>query len=147
MSGYIKYFDDVGKNMSFKIEDDHVFLKYNEIWNKIKKTLNIKFHSQLISDEKYIKNKVKTFDNLINTVFSDNKIPKEGNHYICIAAINIDSVMKIDKKDYPQFYLEKSKYKTKRRKLVDFIDTELDLDSDDSDDSDGSSSEYLHYVF
>ena len=31
MSGYIKYFDNGGKNMYFKIEDDSVFLKYNEI--------------------------------------------------------------------------------------------------------------------
>ena len=45
MSRYIKYFDDGGKNMSFKIEEESVYLKYNEIWNKIKKTLNIRFHS------------------------------------------------------------------------------------------------------
>ena len=31
MSGYIKYFDDDGKNMSFKIEDESVYLKYIEI--------------------------------------------------------------------------------------------------------------------
>ena len=97
MSGYIKYFDNGGKNMSFKIEDDNIFLKYNEICNKIKKTLNIKLHIQPIYDEKYIKNKVKTFNDVINTVFLDNKVPKEGINYICIAAINIDSVMKIDK--------------------------------------------------
>ena len=36
MSGYIKYFENGGKNMSFKIEDDNVYVKYNEIWNKIK---------------------------------------------------------------------------------------------------------------
>ena len=36
MSGWIKYFENGGKNMSFKIEDDEVYLKYNEIWNKIK---------------------------------------------------------------------------------------------------------------
>ena len=35
MSGYLKYFDDGGKNISFKIEDDNVLVKYNEIWNKI----------------------------------------------------------------------------------------------------------------
>ena len=40
MSGYIKYFDNGGKNMSFKIEDESVYLKYTEIWNKIKKSLN-----------------------------------------------------------------------------------------------------------
>ena len=36
MSGYIKYFDNGGKNMSFRIEDERVCLKYTEIWNKIK---------------------------------------------------------------------------------------------------------------
>ena len=39
MSGYIKYFDDGGKNMSFKIEHEGVYLEYYEIWSKIKKTL------------------------------------------------------------------------------------------------------------
>ena len=47
-----------GKNMSFMIEDDSILTKYNEIWNKIKKTLNIKFHSMPVYDEKYIKTKV-----------------------------------------------------------------------------------------
>ena len=37
MSGYRKYFENSGKNMSFMIEDDDVLNKYNEIWNKIKK--------------------------------------------------------------------------------------------------------------
>ena len=87
------------EKMSFKIEDDNVVFRYNEIWNKIKKKLNIKFHSQPIYGEKYIKTKVKTFNNVINTVFSDNEIVKEKNHYTCIAAINIDSIMKIDKKE------------------------------------------------
>ena len=45
MSEYIKYFDNGGKNMSFMIEDDSVLQKCNEIWNKIKNTLNIEFHS------------------------------------------------------------------------------------------------------
>ena len=54
MSGYIKYFHDGGKNMSFKIEDDDIFLKCIEISNKIKKALSIKLHSQPIYDEKYI---------------------------------------------------------------------------------------------
>ena len=45
MSGYIKYFENGGKNMSFKTEDEDVCLKYNEIWNKIKSILNVKLHS------------------------------------------------------------------------------------------------------
>ena len=68
MSGYIKYFENDSKNMSFKIEDEDVYLKYNEIWNKIKSMLNVKLHSLSIYDEKYIKTKVKTFNSMINAI-------------------------------------------------------------------------------
>ena len=80
MSGYIKYFDNDRKNMSFKVKDESVYLKYNEIWDKTKKLLGIRFHSQPIYDEKYIKTKVKTFSRMINTLFSGKEIPKERNH-------------------------------------------------------------------
>ena len=70
---------------------------------------------------------------MINTLFSDNRIPKEGNHYICIAAMCIDSVLKVDKKNYPQVNLEQCKHKIKKRKPVDFIDAEVSLSSDDSE--------------
>ena len=77
MSGYIKYFYNGGKKMSFKIEDESVYLKYTEIWNKIKDILNVKFYSQPIYDDKYIKTKVKTFSNMIKTLFSGDETPKE----------------------------------------------------------------------
>ena len=105
--------------MSFKIEDECAYLKYTEIWNKIKNILNVKFCSQPIYDDKYIKTKVKTFNNMINTLLSGDEIPKERIHYVCIAAICIDSVLRVDKKNYPQVYLEQCKYKTRKRKLVE----------------------------
>ena len=94
--------------------------------------LDIKFHSQPIHDDKYIKPKVKTFDETISTLFSDNSVPKERSHYICITAICIDSVLKIEGKNHPQVYLEQCKDKIKRRKPVDFIDAEVDLSSSDA---------------
>ena len=106
MSGCIKYFDNGGKNMSFKIEDESVYIKYTEIWNKIKSIRNVKLHSQPIYDSKYIKTKVKTFNNIINTLFSGDEIPSEKNQYACISLICIDSVLRTDQKNYPQFYLE-----------------------------------------
>ena len=57
----------------------------------------------------------------------------EKNHYICIPAMDIDSVLRIDKKAYPQAYLEECKYKLKKRKPVSFIDSEV-INDDDSDD-------------
>ena len=71
---------------------------------------------------------------MINTLFSGNEIPKERNHYICIAAICVDSVLKVDKKNYLQVYLEQCKYKIKRKKPLDFIDADVDLSSDESND-------------
>ena len=68
MSGYIKYFENGGKNMSFMVKND-VLDKYNEIRNKIKNKLNTKFHSMLVYDEKYIKAKVREFNGVIKTKF------------------------------------------------------------------------------
>ena len=56
-------------------------------------------------------------------------------HYTCIACITIDSVMKMDKKYFPQVYLEDCKYKIKKTEMPRFINTELKSDSSDSSDS------------
>ena len=103
MSGYIKYFDNGGKNMSFKIDDDSVYIKYNQIWNKIKELLGVKFDSEPIYDDSYIKTKVKTFSDVIKTLFSRDEIPKEKIEYACIACISVDSVLKVDKKIIHRF--------------------------------------------
>ena len=47
------------KIVSFKIEDDNIYVKYNEIWNKITELLGIKFYNEPIYEDKYIKAKVK----------------------------------------------------------------------------------------
>ena len=57
MNGYIKYFENGGKNMSFLIKNSEVWEKYKEIWNEIKNKLNIEFHSQPIYGNKYLKAK------------------------------------------------------------------------------------------
>ena len=102
MSEYIKYFENGGKSVSFKIEDEDVSSKYNEIWTKIETILNVTSHSQPIYDGKYIKTKVKTFISMINTLPSKNEIPKEKAQYVCISAICFDSVLKVNKKCYPK---------------------------------------------
>ena len=56
--------------MSFKIEDDSAYLKYNEIWNKMKELLgSVEFHSEQIYDDSYIKTKVETFSEMIKAMF------------------------------------------------------------------------------
>ena len=58
------------------------------------------------------------------------KYQKENMHYTFIACITIDSVMKRDKKNYRQVYLEEWKYKAKKIQMSRFINTELESDSD-----------------
>ena len=126
MNGYIKYFDDGGKNMSFVTDDEKIYEKYNEIWEVVRKLLKLKFTVGPIRDDKYIIARLKIFNGTNRTAFTDDIIPFEKNHYTCIPAIDIDSVLKIDnKRAYPQAYLEQCKYKLKKRRAVNFIDDEI----------------------
>ena len=60
----------------------------------------MKFHSVPVYEEKYIKAKVREFNDMIKTNFLDDEIPKENAHYACIACITIDSVMRMKKENY-----------------------------------------------
>ena len=104
--------------MSFVTDDEEVYKKYNKIWEVVRKLLKVKFTVNPIRD-----------DNIINNI-----IPIERNNDLCIAAIDIDSVLKIDnKRAYPQAYLGQCNYKLRKRKIVNFIDSEIaDEDSNDS---------------
>ena len=128
MNGYIKCFGNGGKNLSFFIKNDEVEEKYDKIWDVIKNKLNIKFHSRPVYDQKYLKAKVREFDGKIKTNFLDDKVPKENEHYICIVCITIDPVMRMEKQNYLQVYLEECKYKIKKTKMAKFINIELKLD-------------------
>ena len=133
MNRYIKYFYDGGKNMSFVTDDEEIYEKYNEIWEVVRKLLKEDFTVGPVRDDKYLVAKLKIFDRINRTTFTNNAIPIERNHYICIPAIDIDSVLKIDKRVYPQAYLEQCKYKLKKRKHVNFIDDEIIDEDSDSD--------------
>ena len=124
------------KNTSFVIKDDYVLNKYNEIWDKIKETVNIKLHSMPVYDEKYIKAKAREFNGAIKTNFLGDKIPKESMHYTCIACITIDSVMRMEKKNYLQVYLEECKYRMKKAKMTKFIEAGLKSESESELESD-----------
>ena len=103
--------------------------KYNEIWDKIKETLGIKFHSMPVYDEQYMKGKVREFNGVIKTNFLSDEVPKESEHYTCIACITIDSVMRMEKKNYLQVYLEECKCKIKKTKMTNFIKAESESQS------------------
>ena len=116
--------------MSFLIKNDEVWEKYEQIWDVIKNKLKIKFHTLPVYDKKYLKTKVREYDGVVKTKLLGNDVPKENMHYTCIACITIDSVMRMEKKNYPQVYLEECKYKIKKIQMSRFINTELDSDSE-----------------
>ena len=136
MSGYIKYFENGGKNMSFMVKDDNVLDKFNNIWDKIKEKLSIKFHSMPVYDQTYIKAKVREFDGVIKTNFLGDGVTKENMHYACIACITINSVMRMEKKNHPRVYLEECKYRAKKIQMSRFINTELESASESESKSD-----------
>ena len=129
VDGYIKYFDDGGKNMSFVTDNEKIYEKYNKIWKVIRKLLKVNFAVSPIRDE------LKIFAGINKTTFINNSIPIEKNHYICIPVIDIDSVLKIDKRAYSQAYLEQCKYKLKKRKIINYIEDEIIDENSDIDDS------------
>ena len=134
VNGYIKNFEDGVRNMSFVTDDEEIYEKYNEIWEVVRKLLKIKFTVGPVRDDKNLIAKLKIFNGINRTTFTNNTIPIERNSYTCIPAIDIDSVLKIDKRAYSQAYLEQCKYKLKKRRVINFIDDEI-IDEDSENDS------------
>ena len=112
--------------MSSVTDDEEIYKKYNEILEVVRKLLKLKFTVGPVRDDKYIVAKLKIFNKINRTTFTDDIIPIERNNYTSIPAIDIDSVLKIDnKRAYPQAYLEQCKSKLKKRRAVNFIDDEI----------------------
>ena len=63
-------------NTSFLIKDDELLEKYNEIWEKVSSSIKKGFDSEPIYNEKYPKNKIKSYEGKINTNFHNDRTPK-----------------------------------------------------------------------
>ena len=90
--------------------------------------------SDPIYDGSYIKAKFKTFSEVIKALFDGGEIPKERVEYVYIPCISFDSLLKVDRKYYPQVYLEQCKYKIKKREMKNLIDYEIHLGFDYEND-------------
>ena len=76
---------------------------------------------------------------MIKTNFLGDEIPKENMHYTCIACITIDSVIKMNKKNYPQVYFEDCKYRVKKILMSRFIHAELESGSESDSEAESKS--------
>ena len=71
-----------------------------------------------VYDKKYINAKVKEFNGVFNANFLSNEMPEEAVYYTCITWASINSVMKIEKKNYPQVYLEDASIRWTRKRCL-----------------------------
>ena len=138
--GYVKHFDS-NKTMSFKVSDNKLLKKYKKIWEKVGNLLNIEVDSEPVYGDvdKHIKTKIKTYGDKVNTNFQGQKVPKENASYKCISLIMLDSVIRINKKYYPQTLLEECKYVIRKNKMENLANHDLSLST--SDESDNESDE------
>ena len=91
--------------------------------------------------DKYIKTKIKIYAGSIITNFHDKKRPKEKARCKCLSIIIIDSVIKLNKKYYPQTLLEESKYIQEKIKILNHIDQDLENSESDSDSNNETESD------
>ena len=99
--------------------------------------------SEPVYNEKYLKAKVKSYNQKIKSNFHYNKIPKEGSQFICLSVILIDSAFRTGANYYPQVFLEECDCVVKEKKIPKYIITEIEISSDsdeentDEENSDG----------
>ena len=109
--------------MSLMVKDKQLFKNYNKIWEKTKSLMRKKFDSKPFyandDNSKYIKTKIKTFNDSIITNFHNKKVPKEKIPHKCLSIIVLDSVIKTDNnKYYPQTFLEECVYKQQKQNNI-----------------------------
>ena len=123
--------------MSLKVDDNKLLKKYNKIWEIISNLLNIEFDSEPVygDNDKYIKTKIKMYEDRVNTNFQGKEVPKEDASYKCLSLIELEPVIRVSKKYYPQTLLEECKYVIRKNKIENLINDNLNLNSSDESDN------------
>ena len=135
MNAYAKYFDKSSKYMNHLVKDEKILKKYLKIWNKIKSLIKKELNSEPVYNDKYIKTKIKIYNDIVYTNFQHNKIPKDNEYCACLSVILLDSIfVNSNKEYYPQIFLE-CKYIIKDRKIYKINeDLKLNKSDDESDE-------------
>ena len=75
------------------------------------------------------------------TNFRDKKMPKEKAPYKCLSIIMLDSLIKANKKYYPQTLSEECKYIQEKIKTENHIDNDLEKSESDSNSNNETESD------
>ena len=140
MTGYARKFDE-NATMSFIVKDKKLLKSYTKIWETTEGLMKINFESKPVygEDVKYIKTKIKMYAGSLITNFHNKKMPKEKAPCKCLSIIMIDSVIKANKKYYPQTLLEECKYIQEKIKIENYINEDLEDSESDSDNNETES--------
>ena len=102
MNAYAKYFDKDSKQINLLLKDKEISKRYSQIRNKIKSLMKKEFNSEPVYNDKYIKTKTKTYNDVVYTNFQHNKIPKDNEYCTCLSVIFLYSnFVNSDKEYYP----------------------------------------------
>ena len=135
MTGYARKFNE-NATLSFIGKNKQLLKSYTKIWETLERLMKINFENNTVyrEDVKYIKTKIKTHSGSIITNFHNKKMPKEKAPCKCLSIIMIDSVVKANKKYYPQTLLEECKYTQEKIKIENYINNDLE-DSDSNNET------------
>ena len=139
MTGYLNIFKDGARKMSFFTDNNEFLERYMAIWEKISDLVNKKFDSDPIYNNKHINTKIRSYNNGIKTNFrnidnKNNKLAEKNKSYKYVSLISLDSIIKINKKYYPQTLLQECVYKRINKKVENII-TNINLDSSSESDN------------
>ena len=100
MNAYGKYFDKNSKYMNHLVKDEKILKKCLKIWNKIKSLIKKELNSEPVYNNKYIKTKIKIYNDKVYTNFQHNKIPKDNEYCACLSVTLLDSIFVNSNKEY-----------------------------------------------
>ena len=106
--------------------------KYSDIWN-VGNCIKKEVDWEPIYNNFFLKTKAGFYRDE-TTGFDAKKRPKAGSNYIFWSVIWTDSVLKKDKKYFPQVFLREFKYIEKGKKVIKYITDDLKISSDESDE-------------
>ena len=132
MSGYIKTFkvkvgdkDKNNKLKSFRLDDEKLLEKYKAIWTNIEDLKNIELNALPVYDNRYIKTKIRTYNDKVYTNFRGLNVPEDGIECESFTVISIDSLLVYENKYYLRVYLDNCDNKIAIKQMADYLDDNL----------------------
>ena len=132
MNGYIKTFkvkvgdkDKNNKLKSFRLDDEKLLEKYKAIWTNIEDLKNIELNALPVYDNRYIKTKIRTYNDKVYTNFRGLNVPEDGIECESFTVISIDSLLVYENKYYLRVYLDNCDNKIAIKQMADYLDDNL----------------------